>query len=135
MKCRVFGMTLIVVMLASPSLGASTSQPTAKGNPWRMSYDEARKQAQDLHKPILACFVGSDWCPYCIRLLKEKLNTSDFTKWAARNVVLLIVDFPKKTPQDSAVKKRNQSLKEKFKVKGYPDGLADLRRWQRGWSD
>ena len=119
MKYRKFAVVLVVV-LAGFAAGAGSPQPSAEDDPWRMSYEEAQKQAKESNKPVMACFLGSDWCPFCVHLLKEVLNTSDFKKWAEQNVVLLIVDSPKNTPQDLEVKKQNKELKERFKVKGVP---------------
>jgi protein disulfide-isomerase len=123
MKYRRFAMTLFVVILASLALGATKRPSTAKRNPWQVLYPLAQKQAQDLNKPILACFLGSDWCPHCIHLLKETLFTGEFSRWAANNVVVLIVDFPQNKPQNPQIKLHNQALKEKFSVNGYPEVL------------
>ena len=123
MQDRRFAMVLIVVVLASLSLGAGKRPSAAKRNPWQVSYVDALKQAQDLKKPILACFVGSDWCMDCMHLLKETLATSEFASWSTNNVVVLIVDFPHKTPQSPPIKLQNKALKEKFSVNGYPQIL------------
>ena len=42
-------------------------------------------------------FTGSDWCGWCIRLQKEVFFKPEFTKWAAENVVLVELDFPRKS--------------------------------------
>jgi protein disulfide-isomerase len=116
-------LALIVVLLASLSLGAGKRPLTAKTNPWQVSYDGALRQSRTLKKPILMCFVGSDWCMDCMHLVKETLSSGEFAAWAANNVVMLVVDFPKETPQSPQVKKQNQALKDKYNVKGYPNML------------
>src|SRR5436190_3565139 len=87
---------------------------------WLTSYDEAKAKAQEANKPILALFTGSDWCPGCKRLHKEVLITPEFSDYAAKNVVLLEVDFPMKKEQSDAQKKANEKLQDKYGVDGYP---------------
>ena len=55
-----------------------------------------------------------------MRLQKEVFNTPEFTKWAKENVVLVELDFPRKTPQTPEVVKQNQELQQTFAVQGYP---------------
>jgi hypothetical protein len=93
---------MIVVALAlqvDGALAAKKRQEGPKADPWQVSYELALKQAKESNRPVLACFLGSDWCPYCVRLLKESIWTNEFRIWAAEKAVVLILDFPKNTPQ------------------------------------
>lgn len=101
----------------------SFNQPieNATGNPiWHESLEEARRESTATGKPILTAFTGSDWCPPCIKLKKNVFETPEFTAWAAQNVVLLELDFPKTKPQPQSIRVQNQQLAKQFKIEGYP---------------
>jgi thiol:disulfide interchange protein len=106
-------------LLALLALFLSTTA-FAGENAWLTSWDAAAKQSQKTGKPILMDFTGSDWCLACKLLEKEVFSTPDFQAWAAKKVVLLKVDFPKKTALDAKTTAQNAKLKEKYKV---PDAL------------
>lgn len=87
---------------------------------WLDNYEEAAKISKQTNKPILANFTGSDWCGWCKVLDKQVFSTDEFKSWATENVVLLVLDFPrrKKLPQEMQI--QNYSLQRAFGVKGYP---------------
>ena len=87
---------------------------------WHTNIDEAIAVSKTENKPLFLFFTGSDWCGWCIRLQKEVLKTAEFEKWAKDNVILVELDFPRRTPQDEAVKKQNFELQNMFQVRGYP---------------
>lgn len=87
---------------------------------WYKYVEDAQKESKKTGKPILANFTGSDWCGWCIRLKNEVFNTEEFKKWAAENVVLLELDFPRRTPLPEDLKAQNASLQQAFRVSGYP---------------
>jgi len=87
---------------------------------WLTDFKEAKAKAGQLNRPIVALFTGSDWCPPCMRLHKEVITKSEFLDYAAKNVVLLEVDFPMKKKQSEEQKKANHELEEKYGVEGYP---------------
>ena len=103
-----------------PKPDAPAKQPSAAAPKWFTSLSQAQAEAQKSGKPILADFTGSDWCPWCIKLRKEVFETKQFKVWAAKNVVLLEVDFPRNKPQDDATKKANSDLAAKYKIEGFP---------------
>jgi len=54
---------------------------------------------------------------------KELFSQPAFEKYAEKNLVLVLVDFPqgkKKSEQSEALKQQNQELQTKFKIEGYP---------------
>jgi thiol-disulfide isomerase/thioredoxin len=106
-----------------PAPAASANPPSALAPKWFTSLDLAQAEARKSGKPILADFTGSDWCPWCIRLRKEVFDTKLFKEWAAKNVVLLELDFPRTKPQDAATKKANRDLAAKYKIEGFPTVL------------
>ncbi|EDM37778.1 putative thioredoxin disulfide isomerase [Pedobacter sp. BAL39] len=88
------------------------------------NFNEAKKQAVELHRPILINFSGSDWCGPCIRLRKEILETEAFEKYAAEHLILVRADFPrqKKNRLSDEQIKLNEELAEQFN----PDGKFPL---------
>jgi len=107
---------LIIVVLFISSFTAF-SQKDLK---WHTDFTEAAKLSQKTHKPILANFTGSDWCGWCKVLKREVFVTNEFKKWAKKNVILLEVDFPRRTKIAPELKKQNYALQRAFGVRGYP---------------
>ena len=66
---------------------------------WHTDLDKATEISNKTKKPLLLFFTGSDWCGWCIKLQKEVLHTPEFDAWAKENVVLLELDYPKRTAQ------------------------------------
>jgi protein disulfide-isomerase len=92
----------------------------AQESSWLTNFEEAKAAAKKDQKLILADFTGSDWCGWCIKLKDEVFSKPEFQEWAAKNVVLLELDFPRKTEQDTELKKQNQELAKKYGIRGYP---------------
>jgi thioredoxin-related protein len=87
---------------------------------WHTDMNKATEISKKTKKPLLLFFTGSDWCGWCIRLQKEVLKTPEFVKWAKENVVLVELDFPRRTPQSPEIVKQNAELQQTFGVRGYP---------------
>jgi protein disulfide-isomerase len=110
---------------------SSLSLYSQENDGWLLNFDEAAELSMKTGKPILANFTGSDWCGWCIRLQKEVFVTPTFKKWADENVILLELDYPRRTQQTEEIKKQNRELQQFFKVRGYPTlhmfnvGVAD----------
>lgn len=102
----------------SPATGPASKPAAAAG--WMESMDEAVKQAKASNKLILSDFTGTDWCIWCKRLKAEVFDTKAFKDWAAKNVVLLELDYPRNKTQSDAVKKQNKELLKKYKIEGFP---------------
>lgn len=90
---------------------------------WFESYENAHRESLRTGKPILAAFTGSDWCGPCIGLKQKVFDSPEFQTWSDEKVVLLELDFPKKTPQDPKVKTQNTGLARKYDITGYPTVL------------
>jgi protein disulfide-isomerase len=99
-------------------LGSLTIQ--AQEITWQTDLTKAMEISKKTKKPLLLFFTGSDWCGWCIRLQKEVLKTPEFAKWAKDNVVLVELDFPRRTPQLPEIQKQNSELQQTFAVQGYP---------------
>ena len=87
---------------------------------WHEDLKEAITISQKENKPLMLFFTGSDWCGWCIRLQKEVFFKPEFTKWAAENVVLVELDFPRKKAQSKELRAQNAQLQQQFQVRGYP---------------
>lgn len=87
---------------------------------WQTDAAKAQATAKAENKLVLMDFTGSDWCVWCKKLNKEIFSTTEFTAYAAKNLVLVEVDFPKSKAQSAAQKEANQNLAKKYKVQGYP---------------
>ncbi len=87
---------------------------------WYTDISKATEVSLKENKPLLLFFTGSDWCGWCIKLQKDVLKTTEFANWATKNVVLVELDFPRRTPQDETLKMQNQQLAQTFGIQGYP---------------
>ena len=126
------GISLIASALPPPSkivsrkLGPQPPPPARPVPPpparavWLTSMGEARAIARRERKVILANFTGSDWCPWCIRLHDEVFIHKPFQDYAARHLVLLTVDFPRKKWQTPQQKRENAELARRYGIRGYP---------------
>lgn len=47
-------------------------------------------------------------------------STREFKAWAKENVVLVEIDFPRKTKLPDELRKQNDALKSKFGIRGFP---------------
>jgi len=99
-------------------LGSLTIQ--AQELTWQTNINKAMEISKKSKKPLFLFFTGSDWCGWCIRLQKEVFKTPEFEKWAKNNVVLVELDFPRRTPQEPGIQKQNAELQQTFGVQGYP---------------
>jgi protein disulfide-isomerase len=110
---------------------------------WVTDYEKAKAEAAERNVPILVNFSGSDWCGWCIKLEREVFSKPAFAQYAQENLVMLLLDFPRRKPQEDDVKARNRKLMEQFSVQGFPTILVvdatgkELARtgYQRGGAD
>jgi thioredoxin-related protein len=87
------------------------------------TYPKALAEAKAHNKIVLADFTGSDWCPYCMQLQQEVLQTAEFQRWGGLKFVNLEVDFPRLIAIPDDVKKQNKTLYDHFSVTGFPTVL------------
>ena len=87
---------------------------------WLTDLPAAQAQAKAENKMVLLDFTGSDWCGWCIKFKQEALDTKEFQDYAAANLVLVEVDFPRKKPQSAGQKEANAALSKKYKADGFP---------------
>jgi protein disulfide-isomerase len=87
---------------------------------WHTDFTKANELSTKTGKPIFAFFTGSDWCGWCRKLQAAVFVKPDFIKWANEKVILLELDFPRRTQLPDTLKQQNQQLAGVFKVRGYP---------------
>ena len=87
---------------------------------WQTDFVQASKDAAKEHKYILLDFTGSDWCPWCIKMDKEVFSQAEFSNFAAQNLILVKLDFPREAKQSAAEKKQNADLAKKYGIEGFP---------------
>jgi protein disulfide-isomerase len=92
----------------------------AAGDGWLTNFDMALAAAKEQNRHVLVEFHGSDWCPPCIKLQKEVLATDAFKTFAADRLVLVDIDFPRRTPLADAQRAHNSALAERYGIEGLP---------------
>ena len=107
--------TLIIAVVTSVTVNAQHD-----GLTWETDMMKAVDHAVKADKPVLLFFTGSDWCGWCKRLQREVFFTPEFKDWAEDNVVLMELDFPRRTPISDDLRKQNGELQRMFGVRGYP---------------
>jgi protein disulfide-isomerase len=102
---------------------ASMSFAFAGGEGWMTDWEAAKAKAKAENKPILINITGSDWCGWCIKLEKTVFQKPEFKDFAAKNVILMEVDLPKKKELTPELKKQNEALKKQYLMGGFPTVL------------
>ena len=100
------------------SLFAAVGSTTPNG--WYDDFAAAQKASQETGRPILALFTGSDWCPYCVKLKKNVLDTTEFKKFAQSDVILFFADFPDEAKLPDGLRIQNEKLAKKYGIRGFP---------------
>lgn len=123
MKTRMSGIGAMVVALSLTGLLAAADVDIDGAVPgkWTMDFDAAKKVAAAKRLPILLDFSGSDWCGWCKLMEKKVFLEKNWHDYATNNIVMVIIDFP----QDDTIvpekyRARNETLKEKYGVEGFP---------------
>ena len=110
---------LLVVLLVALSFNGFAQQ---KELVWHTDVNKAIELSVQTEKPLFMFFTGSDWCGWCKRLVKEVFVKAEFATWATKNVILVELDFPRRTKLPEATQKQNRELGQMFGVRGYPTG-------------
>jgi len=108
---------VIVALVLSVNTFAQEGQSSLV---WHTDMVTAVDKAIAEKKPLILFFTGSDWCGWCKRLQAEVFFMPEFEKWAKDNVVLLELDFPRRTEQPEELKQQNTNIQQMFGVRGYP---------------
>lgn len=127
---RLFLLTFALVSCTALTLVECPAQSNRKGPAvhaekrnhaqWETGMKKALERAKREKKNILVNFTGSDWCGWCVRLEKEVFSTPAFKKYAAEDLILLKIDFPRNKWQTPAEKNANNALAKRYAVRGFP---------------
>ena len=111
---------LFMTSMVGIALAQSPTEYKAHNEGWMVDIDKAYAASKDKGVPILANFTGSDWCGWCKRLTASVFSKADFKNWAEGRVILLELDFPRRTKLPEKYRKQNAGLQQAFKIRGYP---------------
>ncbi|HKR04947.1 MAG TPA: thioredoxin family protein [Bacteroidia bacterium] len=87
---------------------------------WNNNMEKAIELSNKTKKPLMLFFTGSDWCGWCKRLQSEVFQKPEFAAWAKKNVVLVELDFPRRTPLTPELQTQNSQLQQFFGIQGFP---------------
>lgn len=103
------------------ALSLTVSTAFSAGENWMTDFEAAKETAAKENKALLVDFTGSDWCGWCIRLVKEVFSHDEFKTGVEDGFVLVEIDYPRdKTGMTAETIAQNEELKEKYSIKGYP---------------
>jgi thioredoxin-related protein len=111
---------LAIALLIFFSFAFTPDQATEGGIEWETDYAAAVAKAQKEKKALLLNFTGSDWCGWCKRLDREVFSRPEFVAYAEKNLVCVKLDFPRRTKLPQKEVMQNQSLAQKYGVRGFP---------------
>ena len=111
---------LSLCCVAFLGLAASASA----GDGWMTDFEAAQAKAKAENKPMLLDFTGSDWCGWCIKLDKEVFGKAAFKDYAAAELVLVELDFPRGKEQSAELKAQNEKLAKQYGIRGFPTILV-----------
>ena len=105
-------------------LNSVMANPVAEGaepGQWTQDYEAALKVAAEKNLPLMLNFTGSDWCGWCKIMDKNVFAEDEWSAYAKKNLMLVTLDFPRdKSIVPTKWVGRNNELKGKFGVRGYP---------------
>jgi protein disulfide-isomerase len=92
---------------------------------WLTDYEAAKAKAKSDNKLVLLEFTGSDWCGYCKRMQAEIFSKPQFQDYAAKNLILVELDFPRPggevaKAQSNTVRRQNMQLASEYNIEGFP---------------
>ena len=109
------------ILISAFALFAATSTPVG----FTDDLDAAFKDAAKSGKCVYACFSGSDWCGWCVKLEREVFSKPVFLKSVTNDYALVFVDTPRdKSLLSDRAKAENPSLVEKYGIRGFPTAIV-----------
>jgi protein disulfide-isomerase len=101
-----------------------TCLPVLASSGWQTDMEKALEEAKASNRYLLLNFTGSDWCGWCIKLDNEVFSKDVFKEYASKNLILVELDFPRKSPISDELKQQNQALMKKHGIRGFPTILV-----------
>jgi thioredoxin-related protein len=112
----------IFSLLCVAFLGLAVS--ASAGDGWMTDFEAAKAKAKAENKSLLLDFTGSDWCGPCIVLKQEVFSQPAFKEYAAAELVLVELDFPRGKEQSAELQAQNEKLSTLYGVVGFPTLLV-----------
>lgn len=118
---HLFAFFLFLSLFFSQNINAQTIG-TSNADLWLTQISEAKHQAKTNDQAIVMVFSGSDWCRPCMNMKQRVLDHKDFTSYAEEHVVLMEVDFPRRSGNQLSVaqQKHNKALAQKYGIRYFP---------------
>ena len=113
-------LTSLFVLFILLFTGCNNGQSSSDKLSWNNNLEKAVEQAKKENKAVLVNFTGSDWCIWCKRLSSEVFQQNEFKEFADKNLVLVMLDFPKDIQQSQETKIYNNTLAQKYGIQGFP---------------
>lgn len=104
----------------APAPEKTTKAPKVEKAHWLTDFETAKAQARSENKLLLLNFTGSDWCPPCMMLEKEVFSKPEFAEYAAKRLVLLELDFPRRKELPPEQLAANTKLAQTYGIEGFP---------------
>lgn len=119
---KIFFMIITLIVLFSTACAQTKNKENENKSElnWLTNLEEAQKISQEKEIPIFVDFTGSDWCVWCFKLRDEIFSQKEFIQYAKENLVLVELDFPRKTKQSNETKAYNNNLAQKYGIRGFP---------------
>ncbi len=119
---KIFSIIIALVVIFSVACAQTKNKDNENKSElnWYTNLEEAKEISTEKKIPILVDFTGSDWCGWCVKLRDEVFSKEDFIQYAKENLVLVELDFPRKTKQSNETKAYNNNLAQKYGIRGFP---------------
>lgn len=118
-----------------------TATLAAEGQ-WQTDYDKALATAKAEGKNVFINFTGSDWCGPCIAMHNRVFSQKQFLDYAAKHLILVEVDYPKRKTLPKQIQQQNVELKYEFHINrlGFPtialvDSFGKVLGTSTGYND
>lgn len=115
-----FGISTMTLSAQSAAASKAVPEKYIPTEGWHSLLEEAYKESKKTGKPIMANFTGKKWCGWCKRLTASVFDKQDFKTWSDKNVVLLELDYPRRSPMPLDVREQNANMQRAFQVRGFP---------------
>jgi len=114
-------LTILLLTTISSVYAEKPATSGAEPGKWTQDMDAAAALAKQKNLPMLINFTGSDWCGWCKLMDSNVFSKQEWQDYARDNLVLVTIDFPKnKSIVPDKFIKRNEELKDRFGVSGFP---------------
>lgn len=122
-------LSMVIIFAASFSFAVTYPTPGASVPAGFVDdFKTAMEDAKETGRFVFACFSGSDWCGWCVRLEKEVFSAGEEGSFAAAlkdDYVFVFIDLPSKRDilLSPLAKEQNEKLVKEYKIQGFPTAL------------